>query len=57
MARLGIDPNSSAGVLTSQCGFEPYERDDGCIPISRRIRTLLTQWATAARLSQRQSLA
>ena len=32
MARLGIDPNSSAGVLASECGFEPYERDDGLHP-------------------------
>ena len=29
MARLGIDPHSSLGVLTSECGFEPFERDDG----------------------------
>jgi arylsulfatase A-like enzyme len=32
MTRLGIDPNSTMGVLTSQCGFEPYERDDGLHP-------------------------
>jgi arylsulfatase A-like enzyme len=32
MARLGIDPNSDVGVLASQCGFEPYERDDGLHP-------------------------
>ncbi len=32
MARLGIDPGSSAGVLAAQCGFEPYERDDGLHP-------------------------
>lgn len=32
MVRLGIDPNSSRGVLASQCGFEPYERDDGIHP-------------------------
>jgi arylsulfatase A-like enzyme len=29
MARLGIDPNSIIGVRVSECGFEPYERDDG----------------------------
>ncbi len=29
MARLGIDPASKIGVLTSECGFEPFERDDG----------------------------
>src|ERR1700761_3958262 len=29
MRRLGIDPASSLGVLVSECGFEPFERDDG----------------------------
>ncbi len=29
MARLGIDPDSEIGVLVSECGFEPFERDDG----------------------------
>lgn len=32
MRRLGLDPQSSLGVLVSQCGFEPYERDDGLHP-------------------------
>ena len=32
MARLGIDPNSIIGVEAAQCGFEPYERDDGLHP-------------------------
>jgi arylsulfatase A-like enzyme len=32
MRRLGVDPASSLGVLVSQCGFEPYERDDGVHP-------------------------
>ncbi|MDT0512747.1 MULTISPECIES: alkaline phosphatase family protein [unclassified Halomonas] len=32
MSRLGLDPDSSRGVLISQCGFEPYERDDGLHP-------------------------
>ncbi|UTW11399.1 alkaline phosphatase family protein [Marinobacterium rhizophilum] len=32
MQRLGIDPGSSLGVLVSECGFEPYERDDGLHP-------------------------
>ena len=32
MARLGVDPASRAGVLAAQCGFEPYERDDGLHP-------------------------
>ncbi|MBX9758202.1 MAG: alkaline phosphatase family protein [Beijerinckiaceae bacterium] len=29
MERLGIDPQSVIGVRLSECGFEPYERDDG----------------------------
>jgi arylsulfatase A-like enzyme len=32
MRRLGIDPNSSRGVEIRECGFEPYERDDGLHP-------------------------
>ncbi len=31
-AKLGIDPGSSAGVFARECGFEPYERDDGLHP-------------------------
>lgn len=29
MERLGIDTKSVIGVRVSECGFEPYERDDG----------------------------
>jgi len=29
MERLGVDPQSIIGVRLSECGFEPYERDDG----------------------------
>jgi arylsulfatase A-like enzyme len=29
MERLGIDPNSIIGVRVSECGFDPFERDDG----------------------------
>lgn len=29
MARLGIDRASEIGVRLAECGFEPYERDDG----------------------------
>ena len=29
MERLGIDPESIIGVRVAECGFEPYERDDG----------------------------
>ncbi len=32
MGRLGIDVDSRIGVHVSQCGFEPYERDDGLNP-------------------------
>ncbi len=32
MQRLGIDPNSPLGVHLSECGFEPFERDDGMEP-------------------------
>lgn len=36
MAWLGIDPASEIGVRVSECGFEPYERDDGLHPDSPR---------------------
>ena len=29
MKRLGVDPKSIIGVRVSECGFDPYERDDG----------------------------
>jgi len=32
LARLGIDPKSAIGVRESECGFEPFERDDGLFP-------------------------
>jgi arylsulfatase A-like enzyme len=32
LERLGIDKESIIGVHVSQCGFEPYERDDGLHP-------------------------
>lgn len=32
MRRLGLDPASPEGVLSRQCGFEPWERDDGLHP-------------------------
>ncbi|WP_341234712.1 sulfatase-like hydrolase/transferase [uncultured Sulfitobacter sp.] len=38
MAWLGIDPKSTIGVSRSECGFEPYERDDGLHPDSPRQR-------------------
>ncbi|CAN1525040.1 AslA Arylsulfatase A and related enzymes [Rhabdaerophilaceae bacterium] len=35
MKALGIPPESVIGVHVGQCGFEPYERDDGLHPTSR----------------------
>lgn len=29
MARLGIDPASTIGTRVAECGFDPFERDDG----------------------------
>jgi arylsulfatase A-like enzyme len=29
MERLGVDPTSIIGVRVSECGFDPFERDDG----------------------------
>ena len=34
MTRLGIDPGSQIGVRISECGFDPFERDDGIHPYS-----------------------
>ncbi|MBC5781503.1 sulfatase-like hydrolase/transferase [Ramlibacter sp. USB13] len=34
MSRLGIDPDSQVGVRIAECGFDPYERDDGIHPYS-----------------------
>jgi arylsulfatase A-like enzyme len=36
MAWLGIDPKSEIGVRVSECGFEPFDRDDGLHPDSAR---------------------
>ncbi|MEJ6389564.1 sulfatase-like hydrolase/transferase [Gymnodinialimonas ulvae] len=36
MAWLGIDPESEIGVRRAECGFEPFERDDGLHPDSVR---------------------
>ncbi len=35
MARLGIDPGTDLGVRIAQCGFEPFDRDDGLHPGGR----------------------
>ena len=34
ISRLGIDPTSQVGVRIAECGFDPYERDDGIHPYS-----------------------
>ncbi len=38
MTWLGVDPKSTIGVRVSECGFDPYERDDGLHPDSVRQR-------------------
>ena len=38
MRRLGLSPDSEIGVLVSECGFEPYERDDGLHPDGGRYK-------------------
>ncbi len=35
MKNLGIAPDSIIGVHVTECGFEPYERDDGLHPSGR----------------------
>ncbi|MGB0411431.1 MAG: alkaline phosphatase family protein [Pikeienuella sp.] len=35
MKRLGLAPDSTIGALVSECGFEPYERDDGLHPSTK----------------------
>jgi len=39
MQRLGIDHGSTIGVLASECGFEPYDREDGLHPAGRPHRS------------------
>ena len=47
MARLGIDAASSVGVFTADCGFEPFERDDGLHPDPSRPRPAYDVWLRA----------
>ena len=44
MERLGIDPNSSRGVLAAETGFEPFERDDGLHPDPSKPRPRYDSW-------------
>ena len=36
MKWLGIDPGSNIGIRVAQCGFDPFERDDGLHPSGAR---------------------
>ena len=38
LKRLGIDPGSALGVHLSECGCEPFDRDDGLHPLGRGPR-------------------
>jgi arylsulfatase A-like enzyme len=33
MERLGVDPESIIGVRVSECGFDPFDRDDGMVAV------------------------
>ncbi len=44
MKRLGIDPNSSPGVLAAETGFEAFERDDGLHPDPSKPRPRYDAW-------------
>jgi len=44
LRRLGIDPESQIGIHASQCGFEPFERDDGLHPSGRSRRPRYEQY-------------
>jgi arylsulfatase A-like enzyme len=41
MERLGLSPQSERGRLVAECGFEPFDRDDGIYPslFGKRIGT------------------
>lgn len=34
LSRMGIEPESTIGVRIAECGFDPFERDDGIHPYS-----------------------
>ena len=55
LKKLGIAPDSIIGVHVSECGFEPYERDDGLHPTGRP-RPRYDDYLRAARLRRRQSV-
>ena len=55
MQRLGIDPSSIIGVRVAECGFDPYERDDG-LHWRRPRRPLRSAGPALQPLPQRQGL-
>ena len=62
MARLGIDPGSIIGVRVSECGFDPFDRDDGLHAVGpdgtlRPAAAALRPLAQRQGLRRRQSLA
>jgi arylsulfatase A-like enzyme len=40
MARLGLSPQTDIGLIVSEAGFEPFERDDGLHPSAASANTL-----------------
>jgi hypothetical protein len=57
MARLGIDPDSQIGVRIAECGFDPYERDDGIHPVlGARPGPVVQALPARARAMRRQPL-
>ncbi len=51
----GIDPNSIIGVRVSECGFDPFDRDDG-LHAAARTAAMTTGKAALQALPQRQGL-
>ena len=56
LRRLGVDPRSIEGVLASECGFEPYERDDGLWPDQSVHRTCVTTRICADQVTAEKSV-
>jgi arylsulfatase A-like enzyme len=48
MARLGLSPETDIGLIVSEAGFEPFERDDGLHPMTETSKTLsYNAWLTS----------
>jgi arylsulfatase A-like enzyme len=67
LAALGVSPHTYEGVLAAECGFEPFERDDGLhpgpsdrLPYNRYLRALGYEgdnpWHTAANAAKGKGL-